>query len=83
MKQNQIELVATTDYSQLPLKFKIDEVLTRRGITRWGLAERLGINLQYVVRYCENKIQRPDMATVQRMAEILQVRYSDLIEIQE
>jgi transcriptional regulator with XRE-family HTH domain len=83
MKQDQIELVAIVDYSQLPLKFKIDEVLTRRGITRWGLAERLGINLQYVVRYCENKIQRPDMVTVQRMAEILQVRYSDLIEIQE
>lgn len=70
-----------TDYRQAPLRFKIDEVLQKRGMSRWKLAEALGTNLKHISKYCDNKVTRVDMGTIQRTAEILGVTYSDLIEI--
>ena len=63
------------DLNQLKL------VLVKKKRTNKWLAEQLGVNQTTVSKWCTNTTQ-PDLATLNQIAKILEVKVSELIVIE-
>lgn len=57
---------------------RIKEVLIEKGISQTWLAKQLGKSFSMVNGYCSNRHQ-PNLTTLQRIAEIVNVDLMDLI----
>ena len=53
-------------------------VLAKKKRTNKGLAEQLGVNQTTVSKWCTNTTQ-PDLQTLKRITELLEVNIQDLI----
>ena len=62
------------------VKLTIDRALEKRGISRYELAKRTGIQYQIVDNYYKNKVVRYDSYILARMCEALSCDVSELIE---
>ena len=56
-------------------------VLVQKKRTNKWLAEQLGINLATVSKWCTNTTQ-PDLATLKRISELLEVSVSEVINFE-
>ncbi len=59
---------------------KIDKLLSEKGISRYELAKRTGINYQIIDNYYKNKVKRYDSYVLDRICAAAECDVSDLIE---
>ncbi len=57
----------------------LDEMLEKRGITRYELAKRTGIQYQVIDNYYKNKVKRYDSFVLDRMCEAMDCDIQDII----
>ena len=62
------------------IKIILDEALKKRGITRYELAKRTGIQYQIIDNYYKNKIQRYDHFVLDKICVALNCNIQDIIE---
>ena len=62
------------------IKLIIDETLNTKGITRYELSKRTGINYQIIDNYYKNKVIRYDSYVLDRICEALDCEISDILE---
>ncbi len=58
----------------------LDKALSSRGVTRYELAKRTGIQYQIIDNYYKNKVKRYDSYVLERICDTLDCSVSDLIE---
>ncbi len=57
----------------------LDEVLEKRGMTRYELAKRTGIQYQIIDNYYKNKVKRYDSFVLDRICEALECDVQELV----
>ena len=65
------------------IKLIIDETLITKGITRYELSKRTGINYQIIDNYYKNKVIRYDSYVLDRICEALDCEISDIIKYEK
>jgi putative transcriptional regulator len=65
------------------IKLIIDETLNTKGITRYELSKRTGINYQIIDNYYKNKVIRYDSYVLDRICEALDCEISDIIKYEK
>ena len=59
----------------------LDQFLKAKGITRYELAKRTGIQYQTIDNYYKNKVQRYDREIILKMCLALQCEVGDIIKV--
>ena len=62
------------------VRLTIDKLLKKRGITRYELAKRTGIEFQTIDRYYKNRVVRYDSYILDRICTSLGCDLSDIME---
>lgn len=62
------------------IKLTVDKALQERGITRYELAKRTGIQYQVIDNYYKNKLIRYDSFVLEKICDALDCQISDIIE---
>ena len=62
------------------IRLTLDKVLANRGLTRYELAKRTGIQYQIIDNYYKNKVKRYDSYVLERICDALGCQISDVIE---
>lgn len=62
------------------IRLTLDKVLASRGLTRYKLAKRTGIQYQIIDNYYKNKVKRYDSYVLERICDALGCQISDVIE---
>ncbi len=62
------------------IKLTLDRALEKRGISRYELSKRTGIQYQIVDNYYKNKVKRYDSYILDRICTALSCPISDIIE---
>lgn len=63
------------------IRIRLKELLDARGITRYELSQRTGIQYQIVDNYYKNRVVRYDSALLLKMCIALDCEIGDLIEV--
>lgn len=64
----------------LAVKLTIDKALEKRGVSRYELAKRTGIQYHIIDNYYKNKVVRYDSYILARICEALECDVTELIE---
>lgn len=62
------------------IRICLDDTLAKRGISRYELAKRSGIQYQIIDNYYKNKVKRYDGFVLDRICYALDCTVSDIIE---
>lgn len=62
------------------IKLTVDKALKERGITRYELAKRTGMQFQVIDKYYKNKLIRYDSFVLEKICDALDCQISDIIE---
>ncbi len=62
------------------VRMKLDQALEARGITRYELAKRTGVQFQVIDKYYKNKVIRYDSFVLDRICTALNCEISDILE---
>ena len=62
------------------IKLILDRTMEKKGVTRYELAKRTGIQYQIIDNYYKNKVKRYDSYVLERICESLDCDISDIIE---
>lgn len=62
------------------IKLTVDKALQERGITRYELAKRTGMQFQVIDKYYKNKLIRYDSFVLEKICDALDCQISDIIE---
>lgn len=62
------------------IKLSVDKALQERGITRYELAKRTGMQFQVIDNYYKNKLIRYDSFVLEKICDALDCQISDIIE---
>lgn len=62
------------------IRLSVDKALEERGITRYELAKRTGIQYQVIDNYYKNKLIRYDSFVLEKICDALDCQISDIIE---
>lgn len=65
------------------IRIKLDQVLTKRNMTRYELSKRAKIQYQIVDNYYKNKVKRYDSDILDRICIALDCSVADIIEFQK
>lgn len=65
------------------IRLTLDNALDKRGITRYELAKRTGIQYQIIDNYYKNKVKRYDSDILDRVCMALNCSISDIIEFEK
>ena len=63
----------------MAIRLTLDTILETKGISRYELAKRTGIQYQIIDNYYKNKVVRYDSYVLDRICSFLQCDVSDLI----
>lgn len=63
----------------MAIKLTLDLILDKKGISRYELAKRTGIQYQIIDNYYKNKVVRYDSYVLDRICTCLECEISDLI----
>lgn len=58
----------------------LDKALEKRGMTRYELAKRTGIQYQIIDNYYKNKVKRYDSFVLERICDALNCDIRDILE---
>ena len=61
------------------IRITLEEALAARGMTRYELAKRTGIQYPVIDKYFKNKVQRYDSYVLERICTALDCRIEDII----
>lgn len=62
------------------IRIKLEETLAKKGMTRYELAKRTGIQYQIIDNYYKNRVKRYDGFVLDRICEALNCRIEDVLE---
>ncbi len=62
------------------IKLHLDEIIKKKGISKTKLAYKAEIQRTQLNNYCNDKIQRVDLAVLSRLCYVLDCTPGDLIE---
>lgn len=62
------------------IRVTLDTLLAQRGVSRYELAKRTGIQYQIIDNYYKNRVKRYDGYVLERICEALDCTVSDIIE---
>lgn len=62
------------------IQLTLDKALDDRGLTRYELAKRTGIQYQIIDNYYKNKVKRYDSYVLDRICDALDCQLSDIVE---
>ena len=62
------------------IRIYLDKALTTRGVSRYELAKRTGIQYQIIDNYYKNKVKRYDSFVLERICTALDCGVEDIIE---
>ena len=65
------------------IQLTLDIALKKRGLTRYELAKRTGIQYQIIDNYYKNKVKRYDSDVLERICDAIGCSISELIEYQK
>ncbi|MBQ3528356.1 MAG: helix-turn-helix transcriptional regulator [Clostridia bacterium] len=65
------------------IKLIIDKTLNDKGITRYELSKKTGINYQIIDNYYKNKVIRYDSYVLDRICDALECEISDIIKYEK
>ena len=65
------------------IRISLDKALTVRGISRYELAKRTGIQYQIIDNYYKNRVKRYDGYVLERICDALECNICDIIEYQK
>ena len=65
------------------IQLTLDIALKQRGLTRYELAKRTGIQYQIIDNYYKNKVKRYDSDVLERICDAIGCSISELIEYQK
>ena len=65
------------------IKLTIDKTLNDKGITRYELSKKTGINYQIIDNYYKNKVIRYDSYVLDRICDALECEISDIIKYEK
>lgn len=63
------------------IRISLDAALENRGITRYELAKRTGIQYHIIDKYYKNNVMRYDSDLLLRMCNALECEINELIEL--
>ena len=61
-------------------RITLDTLLAQRGVSRYELAKRTGIQYQIIDNYYKNRVKRYDGYVLERICEALDCTVADIIE---
>jgi len=62
------------------IKLILDRTMENKGVTRYELAKRTGIQYQIIDNYYKNKVKRYDSYVLERICDAIDCDISDIIE---
>lgn len=62
------------------IRVTLDTLLAQRGVSRYELAKRTGIQYQIIDNYYKNRVKRYDGYVLERICEALDCTVADIIE---
>ncbi|MBP3434863.1 MAG: helix-turn-helix transcriptional regulator [Clostridia bacterium] len=62
------------------IRITLDTLLEQRGVSRYELAKRTGIQYQIIDNYYKNRVKRYDSYVLERICDALDCTVSDIIE---
>ena len=62
------------------IRITLDTLLGQRGVSRYELAKRTGIQYQIIDNYYKNRVKRYDSYVLERICDALDCTVSDIIE---
>lgn len=62
------------------IRLTLDKALERRGVSRYELSKRTGIQYQVIDNYYKNKVKRYDSFVLERICDAIGCTISDIIE---
>lgn len=62
------------------IRIALDILLDQRGVSRYELAKRTGIQYQIIDNYYKNRVKRYDSYVLERICDALDCTISDIIE---
>ena len=62
------------------IRITLDTLLKQRGVSRYELAKRTGIQYQIIDNYYKNRVKRYDSYVLERICDALDCTVSDIIE---
>ena len=62
------------------IRITLDTLLAQRGVSRYELAKRTGIQYQIIDNYYKNRVKRYDGYVLERICEALDCTVADIIE---
>ncbi len=62
------------------IKLILDRTMEKKGMTRYELAKRTGIQYQIIDNYYKNKVKRYDSYVLERICDAIDCDISDIIE---
>ena len=65
------------------IKLILEEALAARGISRYELAKRTGIQYQIIDKYFKNRVKRYDSFVLERICSTLECEISDVLRYEK
>ena len=65
------------------ISLRLDEILRARGMTRYELAKRTGIQYQVIDNYYKNRVKRYDSYVLDRICAVLACGVEDILIYKE
>ncbi len=65
------------------IRISLDKLLEKRGISRYELSKRSGVQYQIVDNYYKNRVIRYDSYVLERICDALGCSISDVIEYEK
>lgn len=62
------------------IKLILDRTMEKKGMSRYELAKRTGIQYQIIDNYYKNKVKRYDSYVLERICDAIDCDISDIIE---
>lgn len=65
------------------VKICLEDMLAKRGVTRYELAKRTGIQYQIIDNYYKNRVKRYDGYVLERICTVLDCDVGDILKIEK
>lgn len=62
------------------VRMTLDSILTKKGVSRYELAKRTGIQYQIIDNYYKNRVKRYDGYVLDRICDALECDITDVLE---
>ncbi len=65
------------------IRIALDKILSEKGVSRYELAKRTGIQYQIIDNYYKNRVKRYDSFVLERICDALDCEINDVLEYEK